>query len=125
MGIIPPINQEPDNAPIKSKIIIALEVDFILFDIDLKISSQLIFLFNAMKHASAADKRRAIWLGPEMESFPNSNTFIDNNIINKIIGEKDWSKLILFNYPLPLFDSNHIRNHIRNHNHNHIHIYFH
>ena len=97
MGIIPPINHEPDNAPIKSKIIIALEVDFILFEIDLKISSQLIFLFNAIKHASAAEKRRAIWLGPEMELFPNSNTFTDNNKINKIIGEKDWRKLILFN----------------------------
>ena len=97
MGIIPPINQEPDKAPIKSKIIIALDVDFILFDIDLKISPQLIFLFNAINHASAAEKRRAIWLGPEMESFPNSNTFTDNNKINKIIGEKDWRKLILFN----------------------------
>ena len=92
-----------------------------LFEIDLKISSQLIFLFNAIKHASAAEKRRAIWLGPEMESFPKSNTFTDNNKINKIIGEKDWSKLILFNYFLHLFDNNHIRSHIRSH----IHIYFH
>tara|TARA_A100001035_G_scaffold264260_1_gene245417 strand:- start:1538 stop:1720 length:183 start_codon:yes stop_codon:yes gene_type:complete len=60
VGIIPPINQEPDNAPIKSKIIIALEQVLILFEIDFKISSQLIFLLNATKHASAADNNKAI-----------------------------------------------------------------
>ena len=81
MGIIPPINQAPDNAPIKSKIIIALEIDFILFDIDLKISSQLIFLLNATKHASAADNNKAIWLGPDRESFPNSSTLKNNKKI--------------------------------------------